>query len=84
MDKARRRKRRKTFIAVGILLLCGALWLIPSRVVELIAEHRHVLLGRYSVAWFSVLFSLTLISWAVSYAVWASIKLSKKEVGFRL
>ena len=71
-------------MTVGVLVLSVALWFIPSRVVELIAEHRHVLLGRYSVAWFSVLLLLTLVLWVVSYALWASIELSNRDVGFRI
>jgi len=42
-------KRVKIYLALGIVSLSFCIWLFPSNVVELIAEHRHVLLGRYSV-----------------------------------
>lgn len=77
-------KRVKIYLALGIVSLSFCIWLFPSNVVELIAEHRHVLLGRYSVEWFSILFFLTPILWLVAYALWASMKLSGKQVAFRV
>jgi hypothetical protein len=86
MQKVDRQKARpvKAFVAAAILILSLVLWLIPSHVVELIAEQRPVLLNRYSMAWFSVLFSLTPLLWLISYALWVSQRLTKKEIGFRV
>lgn len=77
-------KGARTSIAAGILMLSIVLWFFPSHVVELIAENRHVLLGRYGVTRFSVFLGLTPILWMASYAVWASGKVSGKEISFRL
>lgn len=80
----KRRSRIKILLALGLLALSFCLWLFPSNVVELIAKQRHVLLGRYSVDRFSTLFALTPILWLVCYALWASTKMSRRQVGFRI
>jgi len=77
-------KRIKICLGLGIVLLSFCIWFFPSNVVELIARHRHVLLGRYSVERFSLFFFLTPILWLAAYALWASIKLSSKQVAFRV
>jgi hypothetical protein len=77
-------KRIKICLGLGIVLLSFCIWFFPSNVVELIARHRHVLLGRYSVERFSLLFFLTPILWLAAYSLWASIKLSGKQVAFRV
>ncbi len=45
--------------AVAALLVCANLWWTPSEVVSLISDQKHVLLGRYSVSRFFMLFLLT-------------------------
>ncbi|MDL1959935.1 MAG: hypothetical protein LWW99_11375 [Deltaproteobacteria bacterium] len=77
-------KRIKICLGLGIVSLSFCIWFFPSNVVELIARHRHVLLGRYSVERFSLFFFLTPILWLAAYALWASIKLSGKQVAFRV
>lgn len=77
-------KRIKICLGLGIVLLSFCIWFFPSNVVELIARHRHVLLGRYSLERFSLFFFLTPILWLATYALWASIKLSGKQVAFRI
>ncbi|MFP3869864.1 MAG: alginate O-acetyltransferase AlgX-related protein [Syntrophobacteria bacterium] len=80
----RRGKRARILLALGVLLLSFCLWLVPSDVVELIARQRRVLLGRYSMDWFSTLFLLTPILWLVAYALWASTRLGAKPAAFRV
>jgi hypothetical protein len=77
-------KRIKICLALSILLFSFCIWLLPSNVLELIARHRHVLLGRYSVERFSLFFFLTPVLWLIAYAILASIKLTAKQVGFRV
>ena len=77
-------KRIKICLGLGIILLSFCIWFFPSNVVELIARHRHVLLGRYSVERFSLFFFLTPLLWLAAYSIWASIKLSGKQVAFRV
>jgi hypothetical protein len=76
--------RVRICLAWGTLLLSFCLWLFPSNVVGLIARQRHVLLGRYSMDWFSTLFLLTPILWLVAYALWASTRLGPKPAAFRV
>jgi hypothetical protein len=83
LDKARL-IRLKMGLALGIVLLSLILWLFPSNVMELIAKQRDVLLGRYSLERFSTLCLLTPVLWLVAYALWASTRMSARQVGFRI
>lgn len=74
----------KVYLAFGVLLVSLCLWLLPSHVLELIAEQRHVLLGRYSVPWFAALVLVTPILWVFAYVLWASTRLSLRHVAFRV
>jgi len=80
----KRKNRVKIILALGALAISFCLWLFPSNVVELIAKQRDVLLGRYSVDRFSTLFVLTPVLWLVAYSLWASTKMSARQVGFRI
>ena len=83
MDE-KRKNRVKIILALGALAISFCLWLFPSNVVELVAKQRDVLLGRYSVDRFSTLFVLTPVLWLVAYSLWASTKMSARQVGFRI
>ena len=78
------KNRVKIILALSALALSFCIWLFPSNVVELIAKQRDVLLGRYSVDHFSALFVLTPLLWLVAYSLWASTKMSGRQIGFRI
>ena len=80
----KRKTRVKIILALSALALSFCIWLFPGNVVELIAKQRHVLLGRYSVDHFSTLFVLTPVLWLIAYSLWASTKMSARQVGFRI
>ncbi|MCP4665651.1 MAG: SGNH/GDSL hydrolase family protein, partial [Deltaproteobacteria bacterium] len=83
MDEEKRR-RVKLLVALCMVALGFCIWLFPSNVVELIAKQRDVLLGRYSMDRFSTFFVLTPVLWLVAYSLWASTKMSARQVGFRI
>ncbi len=57
-------------MAIIALIASAVIWLFPSNVLKLIAEHDHVLLGRYSVNHFSALFFATLTLWILAIIWW--------------
>ena len=73
--KAAMKANRIKWIKTAITLLITALvWFIPSNVGYLIAQNRHVLLGRYSLGHLTVAFILIPISAASLYLTWANEK----------
>ncbi len=82
--KAALKSRQAKWITTVIILLANALlWIIPSNVAYLIAQNRDVLLGRYSLGHFTVLFFLIPISAAMLYLTWASER-NEKERRFKV
>jgi hypothetical protein len=77
-------RRVTTWLACGLLAASILPWFVSSNVVKLIAEQDHVLLGRYSLEWFSALFVLTPTLWLAAYVVWALGTHSPKAVLFRV
>jgi hypothetical protein len=71
--KSTLKNTRKQWL-ITILILLGNLiwWLIPSKVDYLIAQHRDVLLGRYSVDRFSAMLIVFLLIWPTLYMVWSN------------
>ena len=55
------------------------LWAIPSNIAYLVAQHRDVLLSRYSVAHMSWILLLLPVSTAALYLTWASEKNKRKR-----
>jgi len=76
-------KQAKQITTAIILLLNIALWIVPSNVAYLIAQNRHVLLGRYSVDHLTALFFLIPISAMALYLTWSNEK-NKKERKFKV
>ncbi|MFQ5847551.1 MAG: hypothetical protein ACE5IQ_07765 [Candidatus Methylomirabilales bacterium] len=79
-----RGERVKTYLALGFVAASVLPWFVSSNVLRLIARQKHVLLGRYSLEWFSILFFLTPILWMAAYAAWSLRTHTPKEVIFRL
>ena len=70
--------------ALVIFLASSTLWLATSDVAQLIAKQRHVLVGRYSEQRFTTLAILTLILWAVAWAVAFPSRLSPRQMRLRM
>ena len=76
-------KQAKQITTATILLLNIILWIVPSNVAYLIAQNRHVLLGRYSVDRLTALFILIPISAMALYLTWSNEK-NEKERRFKV
>jgi len=73
--KAAGKSNRIKWIKTAITLLVPALvWIIPSNVAYLIAQNRHVLLGRYSLGHLTLAFILIPIAAASLYLTWVNEK----------
>lgn len=83
MKAAKRTNTAKWFTTVIILLVNIVLWLVPSNVAYLIAQNRHVLLGRYSVGHLTALFFLIPITVMALYLTWSNEK-NKRERKFKV
>lgn len=77
------RKRLKTGLALGCAAAAVVPWLFPSPVVQLVADHRDVLLGRYSVERFSAAVAVTAWLWWSAYGFWSLRRRPAKVVVFR-
>ena len=76
MQEDRWRTRRG--LALGLLALNAAAWLIPGDVVELVLRQRPVLLGRYSEGQLTALLLGTPILVGVALVLWSRIALDRK------
>jgi hypothetical protein len=74
----------KAWLAFGFITASVLPWLFSSNVPKLIAEQKDVLLGRYSLEWFSVLFFLTPLLWLAAYVAWSLRTHAPKELVFRI
>jgi len=82
--KAVTKSNRVKWIKTGIILSANVLlWVVPSNVAYLIAQNRHVLLGRYSVGHLTALLLLIPISVMLLYLAWSSEK-NEKERKFKV
>lgn len=72
-------KKKKWITTVVIAAGNIVLWAIPSNIAYLVAQHRDVLLSRYSVAHMTWLLLLLPISAAVLYLIWANEKNKRKR-----
>ena len=71
------------WLALGFLAAGIVPWFFPSDVLKLIADHEHVLLGRYSLERFSALVVLTPALWLAAVIAWSLRTHTAKEVLFR-
>ena len=55
--------------AIALIAVSLLLWLIPSDVVRLVANQRHVFLGRYSIEWLTALLCLTPSLWVTAWVL---------------
>jgi len=69
------KKKLSKWITTAVIAAINiTLWAIPSNIAYLVAQHRDVLLGRYSVAHMTWILLLLPISAAVLYLTWANEK----------
>ena len=69
------KKKLSKWITTAVIAAINiTLWAIPSNVAYLVAQHRDVLLSRYSVAHMTWILLLLPISAAVLYLIWANEK----------
>ena len=66
------RKNARQWIATAVVM-CGNLflWSVPSNLAYTVAQHRNILLGRYTVERFSGLLTILIISMFVIASLWA-------------
>jgi hypothetical protein len=82
--KAKNENNRVKCIKTAVTLLVLALvWIIPGNVAYLIAQNRHVLLGRYSLGRLTIALFLIPIAVASLYLTWADEK-NQKERKFKV
>ncbi len=80
MDRLRIQRR----CAVAVIAASFVPWFFRSNVAALIARQRDVLLGRYSVEWFTTLLIVTIVLWCVAYGLAFPSKLSGRQQLFRV